>query len=68
MQGDDFSALVDENKEIAVVGLPGVLAGVADGGGVAVAHVGERGEQIGFAAEGGFLLAVDGLDSEGGVL
>ncbi len=68
MEGDDFRVLVCEDEEIAVVGLPGVFAGVSDSGGIAVAHVGERGEQIGFAAEGGFLLAMDSLDSERGVL
>ncbi len=68
VEGDDFCVLVCEDEKIAVVGLPGIFAGVADGGGIAVAHVGERGEQIGFAAEGGFLLAMDSLDSERGVL
>ena len=68
MEGDDFGVLVDEDEKIAVVGLPGIFAGVANGGGIAVAHVGERGEQVGFAAEGGFLLAMDGLDGEAGVL
>jgi len=68
VEGDDFRVLVCEDEKIAVVGLPRIFAGVADGGGIAVAHVGERGEQIGFAAEGGFLLAMDSLDSERGVL
>ena len=68
MEGDDFGALVGEDEKVAVIGLPGVFAGVADGGGIAVAHVGEGGEQIGLAAEGGFLLVVDSLDGEGGVL
>lgn len=68
MKGDDFGIFVGENEEVAVVGLPGVFAGVADGGGIAVAHVSEGGEEIGFAAERGFLLAVDSLDREGGVL
>ena len=68
MEGDDFCVFVGENEEVAIVGLPGIFAGVADGGGIAVAHIGERGEQIGFAAEGRFLLAMDGLDGEGGVL
>jgi hypothetical protein len=68
VEGDDLGVFVCENEEVAIVGLPGVFAGVANGGGIAVAHIGERGEQIGFAAEGGFLLAMDGLDGEGGVL
>ena len=68
MESDDFGTLADEDEKIAIVGLPRVFAGVADGGGVAVAHIGERGEQIGFAAQGGFLLAMNGLDGEGCVL
>ena len=68
MECDDLGVLVGEDEEVAIVGLPGVLAGVPDGGGISVAHVGEGGKQIGFAAEGSSLLAMDGLDGEGGVL
>ena len=68
MEGDDFGIFVGENEKVAVVRLPGVFASVADGGGIAVAHVSEGGEEIGFAAERSFLLAMDGLDSERGVL
>jgi hypothetical protein len=68
MEGDDFGVFVGKDEEVAVVGLPGVFAGVPDGGGIAVAHVCKRGEQIGFAAERGFLLAMDSLDGECGVL
>ena len=68
MERDDLCGFADEDKKIAVVGLPGIFAGVADGRGVAIAHVGERGKQIGFAAERSQLLAMDCLDGEGGVL
>src|SRR5690348_8498900 len=68
MEGDDFGIFVGENEEVAVVRLPGVFAGVADGGGIDVAHVSEGGEEIGFAAERSFLLAMDGLDRERCVL
>ena len=68
MQGDDFGVTVNKDEEVAIVGAPGVFAGVADRGGISVAHVSERGEEIGFAAERSFLLAMDGLDSESGVL
>src|SRR5580700_7058392 len=68
MERNDFCIFVCKDEKTAVIRLPGVFAGVANGGGIAVTHVGERGEQIGLAAKRGFLLAVDGLDSEGGVL
>ena len=68
VERDDFGVFVGEDEEVAIVGLPGILAGVTDGSWIAVAHVGKRGEEIGFAAKGGFLLPMNGLDGEGGVL
>jgi len=68
VKGDDPGVFVGENEEVAIVGLPGIFTGVADGSGIAVTHIGERGEQIGFATEGSFLLAMNGLDGEGSVL
>jgi len=63
-----FAFLFVRTKRLQSSDCQGSSLASSDSGGVAVAHVGERGEQIGFAAEGCFLLAMDSLDSERGVL
>lgn len=67
MQGGNHAILVRQNEEVAVFGLPRITACIFDGSGVPTAHEGHGGEEIGFAAERGLLLILDGLQGEGSI-
>jgi len=57
LHSGDFAVTVGEGEEVAVLGLPGILAGVPDGGVVAIAKKGQGCEEFGFSAKGHVLLA-----------
>jgi len=68
LQSGDFAVTVGEGEEVTVLGLPGIFARIADGGGVAVAKKGECCEEFGFSAERHVLLPGHYLEGEKGVL
>jgi len=64
LHGGDFAGGVRQGEEVAIFGLPGILTGISNGGGVAIAEQGQGGEKFGLAAQRHMLLA--GHDLEGG--
>lgn len=66
VQSGYFSGGVGHEEKIAILGLPGVFAGVGNGGGVAVAQCSKRGEKLSFVAERDFVLMLHDLESKDG--
>ena len=66
MQIDNLPVLVQQNKQVAVVGLPGVFAGVLDGFGIAVPHGYQGGQQVCLATQRQLLLPMHNLKSQYG--
>ncbi len=55
-QGDYLAFAIRKNKQVAVVRLPRVFAGIPDGAGFPVSYVRHDCQQVRFAAEGYLLL------------
>ncbi len=67
MQGDDLALSVRERKQVAITGLPWILAGILDRSRVSFSEVSQRREQVSLVAQHHLSLVLNGLDRQKGV-
>src|SRR6266436_4666809 len=67
VQGDNSAFSVRERKQVAIVRLPWILAGILDRRRIPVSEVGQRREQVGLVTQHHLSLVLNGLDGQEGV-
>src|SRR5215470_17854434 len=66
LQGSDVAGGVGQSKEIAILGLPGVLARFLNGSDVAISEESQSSEEFSFSVESHLLLARHDLEGSEG--
>src|SRR6266481_2102897 len=67
VQRDNFASSVRERKQVAIAGLPWILAGILDRRRIPVSEVRQRRQQVGLVAQHHLSLVLNGLDGQEGI-